>query len=151
MKYLILILTLLLANQSIAQQKIYKWTDANGNVHYSEEKPLNTQVKEVKVSTGASKPNMIQQEPAQEDKNETEPKSKDQIAVDEYNKKEKERITSLQNKQNCEIAKKNLATIQSTNRVRKIDPITGESVRLGDDQRKKALEAAKKLVRDLCK
>jgi len=152
MKYLILFLTLLLTSQTIAQQKIYKWTDADGKVHFTEKKPVDTQVKEIKVNTSKSKPKTNKVETSEEKTGDTDTaaKSKDQQAVDEYNKSEQERVSKLQNQENCKVAKKNLSTLERTNRVRKVDPTTGESVRMDDTQRNKALDAARKLIKDVC-
>ncbi len=154
MKIIILILTLLLSNQLIAKQKIYKWTDANGNVHYSEDKPINTQVKEVKVATGRSKPKntfMNKQENESEPTDSQETKSTDEKAFDEYNKREKERAEKRQNVESCKAAKKNLVTLQNSTRVRRKDPTTGEYMQMSNNQRNSALKSAKKLIRDVCK
>ena len=149
MKIIILLLTFILSTQLIANQKIYKWTDANGNVHYSEDKPVDTEVKEIKVNTGKSKPKAAEKQTP--DEQVSEPKSADELAVDEYNKIEQERVAKLQNQENCKVAKKNLATLQKTVRVRKLDPKTGEYIRMDDTQRLNALKSAKKLISDVCK
>lgn len=149
MKIIILLLTFILSAQVTANQKIYKWTDANGNVHYSEDKPVDTEVKEIKVNTGKSRPKVVEKKIP--DEQTSEPKSADELAVDEYNKNEQERVAKMQNQENCKVAKKNLTTLQQTVRVRKLDPKTGEYARMGDTQRLNALKSAKKLVSDVCK
>ncbi len=152
MKIIVLILTLLLSNQLVAEPKIYKWTDANGNVHYTEKKPSNTEVKEIKMRTGKSKPkNTSTASQENESLDSIEIKSNDQQSFDEYNRKEKERAAKFQQAANCKVAKKNLATLQATVRVRKKDPITGEYVRMDDAQRIQSIKAAKKLISGVCK
>lgn len=153
MKTIILILTLLLSNQLVAKQKIYKWTDADGNVHYTENKPSNTKVKEVKVDTGKSKPKNVfrtNQEDQSADSKEIQ-SSTDNQAFDEYNQRERNRAAKVQKAERCKVAKKNLATLQATIRVRRKDPNTGEYVRMDDNQRTDAMKSAKKLIRDVCK
>ena len=154
MKIFALIIGLFLLNTVEAKQKFYKWTDADGNIHYSETKPKNQKVSEIKVHTSqpsitTNKQNNTEHTDDSENTENTE-KSADQQAVDEYNKKEKARAEIQQNKSNCKIAKKNLATLQQTTRVRKIDPKSGEYIRMDDSQRLESLAAAKKLIKDVC-
>lgn len=154
MKIIILILTFLLSNQLIAKQKIYKWTDAHGNVHYSENKPHNTEVKEVKVATGKSKPKntfMNRQESESEANESNETKSASEKAFDEYNQREKQRAEKQQNKESCKIAKKNLITLQNSFRVRRKDPTTGEYSYMSGNQHSNAIKSAKKLIQEVCK
>ncbi|MBL4660687.1 MAG: DUF4124 domain-containing protein [Alcanivoracaceae bacterium] len=51
MKYFAILMGLFLFSNIDAKQKYYKWTDADGNTHYSEKKPFNKKTAEVKVST----------------------------------------------------------------------------------------------------
>lgn len=151
MKTIILILGLLTLNQSIAKNKIYKWTDVNGNVHYSQDKPQDTVVNEVKINKGKSKSKTVEKVASEIISEAPETKSADEKAIDDYNKNEQARAAKNQNKENCKIAKKNLATLQKTRRIRKIDPETGESIQMDDSQRIAALKSAKKLISDICK
>jgi len=154
MKTIVLITGLFLLSTVDAKQKYYKWTDADGNIHYSESKPENKSVSEVKVS---SKQPSITTAKSNDDNssaptnNQATIKSANEEAIDEYNKKEKARVEKFQREENCKAAKQNLATLQHTQRVRKIDPKTGESIRMNDSQRMQALAAAKKLIKDVCK
>jgi len=154
MKYLLLFTFLLAYNLSDAKQKFYKWTDADGNTHYSEKKPQQQKTSEVNVSTSYSQPvNYSKNDSSQEEDQTTdeEEKTAEQKAIDEYNKTEKEKVLAKQNKENCKIAKKNLATLQQTVRVRKINPATGEYIRLDDTQRVKMMKTAKKSIKELCR
>jgi hypothetical protein len=153
MKTIVLILGLFLLNPVEAKQKYYKWKDADGNIHYSESKPINNAASEMKVRT--SQPSIT---PAiNEDKTdsgqatiENTEKSENEKAFDAYNEKEKVRVEELNNKESCKTAKQNLATLQKTQRVRTLDKITGEYTRMDDTQRLNALKAAKKLIKDVC-
>jgi hypothetical protein len=154
MKIIILIFGLFLLNAVEAKQKYYKWTDADGNIHYTESKPANKPVTEVKVNTSqptiAPVKNKDIDTTTESDEENTQ-KSENEKAFDEYNEKEKLRVEKQQNKENCKIAKQNLITFQNSRRVRKIDPETGESTRMDDSQRLNGLKAAKKLIKEVCK
>lgn len=154
MKTIVLIIGLFLLNSVEAKQKYYKWKDADGNIHYSESKPSNKAASEVKVNT--SRPTTIpvknddDSDSSQEDTINAE-KSENEKAFDAYNEKEKIRVEKLNNMENCKIAKQNLSNLQQTQRVRKLDPKTGEYTRLDDSQRMSSLNAAKKLIKEVCK
>ncbi len=155
MKIFTLILALFIITQADAK-KFYKWVDADGNTHYSETKPDNKQTSEVKVyantpsgATTTYQSRKDKEKAAEEENNgELTQEHKD---VEEYNKKEKERVQKAQDKANCNIAKKNLATLQATVRVRQKDPTTGEYVRMDDTQRLDMMKKAKKAIKKLCR
>lgn len=154
MKIIILILTLFIISQADAK-KFYKWVDADGNTHYSEKKPANKQTSEVKVyantPTGAQTTYQSKKDKDQAANEENNGElTQEQKDVEEYNKKEKERVQKKQDQANCKIAKKNLATLQATVRVRQKDPSTGEYIRMDDTQRIQMLKKVKKSIKELC-
>jgi hypothetical protein len=153
MKTIVLILGLFLLNSAEAKQKYYKWKDADGNIHYSESKPSNKAASEVKVdkSRSASPVNNDDDSDNNQENAENAEKSGNEKAFDAYNEKEKARVDKLNSKENCKITKQNLSKLQQTQRIRKLDPITGEYIRLDDSQRMNSLNAAKKLIKDVCK
>ena len=152
MKYLLILVLTFVITQANAKQKFYKWTDADGNVHYSESKPENKSVEEIKVNTLQPKvtPKETQEDEPVAGEN-TEGKTEEQIEAERINAESKAKIQKLQNELNCKNAKKNLETLTSTIRVSKTDPNTGERIRLDDNQRANLLAEAKKTVKDLCK
>ncbi len=154
MKIFTLILALFIMTQANAK-KFYKWVDADGNTHYSEKKPANKQTSEVKVyantPTGAQTTYQSRKDKEKAAQEETNSElTQEQKDVEEYNKKEKERVQKAQDKANCKIAKKNLATLQATVRVRQKDPTTGEYIRLDDTQRLEMMKKAKQAIKKLC-
>ena len=153
MKYFAILMGLFLFSNIDAKQKYYKWTDADGNTHYSEKKPFNKKTAEVKVST--HQPTVISH-PDENDgddstSNNDDEKSPEQKAVDEYNKNEQARVSAVQNQENCKIAKKNYATLQDTVRIRQKNPATGEYIRMDDKQRVLMMKNAKQAISELCK
>jgi len=152
MKYLLLFITLLAFSSSDAKKKYYKWTDENGNIHYTEKKPTNKNSSEVKVSNRKpSETPTKYKETDQQSSNVEEKVAPEQANVDEYNNVMKEKTKAIQDKANCKVARDNLATLQRTVRVRQKDPETGEFVRLGDSERMQMLELSKQSIKDLCK
>ena len=146
MKCFLLLIGLLLFNPIDAKQKYYKWTDADGNTHYSETKPLNKQTDEIKVNT--HQPTIISHNNEQE--SEPDEKSPEEKEIDEYNKNEHARVMTAQNKANCAVAKKNLKTLQDTLRVKRKDPTTGEYIRMDDTQRIEMMKKSTQSIKDLC-
>ena len=151
MKFLLIFIGLLCFNHIEAKQKFYKWTDADGNTHYSEQKPKNKQVDEVKVYSGSSsvQNNSSNDEPGEPESGEE--KSEEEKAIDEYNANEKARVNKLQSKENCKAAKKNLDTLQRTFLFKQKDPETGKLVYVNNDNRKAMIKRAKKTIKKNCK
>ncbi len=149
MKYFIFIILLFTFNQIEAKQKYYKWTDAEGNTHYTENKPSNQQTSEIKVSTHQPKISepIVEETKSEEDVAELTDEQKETI---EFNKKEKERVMKAQNKANCEIAKKNLATLQEASLVKRTNPATGELIRMDNSNKIQMMKKVKKSIKDLC-
>ncbi len=152
MKIFALLIGLLLLNCADAKQKYYKWTDADGNIHYTEKKPQNKKTSEVKVNT--SKPQVNYNNKSQEDEEDqdgtNDERTSEQKAIEEFNEQEKARVTAAQNIENCKVAKKNYATLQKTVRVRQKNPETGEIIRIDSKQRMAMLERSKQSIKDLC-
>ena len=148
MKYLLILISLMLFSETEAREKFYKWTDADGNIHYTQQKPEDIKTSEVKIHDSVSNGLQTKQDDTPDADEELTPEQK-QVA--EYNKALQAKTKAIQDKANCKVARKNLATLQNTVRVRKKDPNTGEFVRMDDDQRMQMLKLAKQSIKDLCK
>jgi len=148
MKYTILLISLLAFNATEAREKYYKWTDAEGTIHYSKKKPQETQVSEVKIHDSVSTSPQSQQNDANDS---TEPeKSAEEKQIDAYNQALKEKSQRFQDKANCKIAKNNLLELQRTLRVSRKDPKTGQRIRLSDNERVQMMATAKQQIKNLC-
>lgn len=132
-----------------AREKFYKWTDAEGNIHYSQKKPQETKVSEIKLHDSISTSSQNKQKNLN-DSSEPE-KSTEEKQIDTYNQALKDKTKKFQDKANCKIAKNNLLELQRTIRVSRIDQKTGEKIRLDDNQRVQMIATAKKQIKDLCK
>jgi type IV secretory pathway VirJ component len=125
-----------------AQQLIYKWTDAQGQIQYSELAPP-TGTKYEMVQKPGTGPNAA----ASVDLNKEQADLAKQAA--EQAQKEKEQVEKSQKEaddtrtKNCEVSKKNVAALQSDSPVIKTDS-QGNKVTLDTEQRTAELKKAQK-------
>lgn len=150
MKYLIILIALFIYSQVDAKQEIYKWTDEDGNVHYTENKPENKQLDEVKLYNSKSTPLVKEQ-----DKNTPilpeEELTAEQKAAIEYNQAEQLRVQKIQDRENCIIAQKNKITLEKSIGVKRKNPATGEYIKMDKAEVNKKLKEMKKAIKKLCK
>lgn len=131
-----LLLTTLMIFVSSASAGLYKWVDDEGNVHYSQKRPINKQFERLKApapSPDGSKPlyNSIKQN-----------KNKGGAVATETAKLEKLRAD------NCKGAKKNLESYTLYRRFRDKD---GNITRVDDKERAKQIAEAKQAINEFCK
>ena len=128
--------------------KIYKWTDAEGNVHYGSEKPVDAEAEKMKVDTG--KTGVDRGAKALDDLK--------QEADDEAERIKEEGIPAQppvpslpmkEVKRRCEAAKKDLATIQSRGQLRERDE-QGNTRYVSEEEKQRRIKAAQKQVREYC-
>lgn len=124
-------------------EKIYKWVDEDGQIHYSSQKPVGHEAEAVKVKKG---PKVTPAEPGKQAATDTQNTDEDAAAKAQLAKTDAENMRRL-----CEQAKKNMAALNATVRVSKIDEKTGESVRMTDEQRVEAMKNAQKAFKEYCK
>lgn len=153
MKFLIILITVIFSSQINGKEKFYKWTDADGNTHYTKTKPTNTESDEIKVNNNS--PTTVKEQSLkgeEDDSNESteEEKTPEQKAIDDFNANEKKRVQAKQDKANCKIARKNLKTLQQTVRVTRKNPATGEMIRMDDKERMAMLKKSKDSIKKLC-
>ena len=125
----------------MAQQFIYKWTDEQGMVQYSElPPPSGVKYEQVRKPTGAlpgAAPAVSQQQ------------AKEQEALAQEEAKQKEQAEQAQKQiedvraKNCEIAKKNVQVLQGDTQVVRTDP-KGNKIVLDAEQRAAELQKAQK-------
>lgn len=131
----ILLLTAMMIFASSASAGLYKWVDDEGNVHYSQKRPANQQFERLKAPPPAAPK---QNQPLYQTNQNEEKK--------DLSKTESEKNLKLR-KQNCEFAKKNLATYQIVRRVKGPD---GKVIRLDDKERAKRIEESKEAINQFC-
>jgi len=138
-----IVILLILCAMPLAAQKIYKWVDENGQVHYSSKKPPGQEAEKLNIRTNEPKPAPEAEQQAAEAGEEEE--------VDDETKAELAKLDAQNLRRSCDQAKKNLTALQNSYRVAQQDPDTGEMVRLSDNQRGAALKQAKDNIKEFCK
>ena len=109
----LIIPTILLCLAFSSHAEIYKWTDENGNTHYSDIKPNQTSSETLNIKTSKSqKETKSPQQASQEltERNQTELEAKAQQLKEATQKREREA--------QCETIRSNLKTIQENSRIK---------------------------------
>jgi len=130
----VLLLTILMIFAGSAYAGLYKWVDNEGNVHYSQKRPLGKQYKRLKAPASApenSKPLYSS----------SSKKSENDAVSAETDKNAKLRQT------NCARAKKHLNTYQVYSRIRGKDGVVRN---IGAEERNREVNKAKQLISDFC-
>jgi hypothetical protein len=127
---LLLFLSLSFFFTSAQAVSLYKWTDEEGNVHYSQSPPEDRNAEEMQVKD----------EPVPET-----PEQAMDSAPPEGIGQDPERLKIRQRK--CEIARNNLAVYEASNRVQKED---GSIIVMSEEMRKMKIEEAQEKVKEFC-
>lgn len=149
MKLIILVIGLLLCDQIEAKQKFYKWTDADGNTHYSQEKPKDQKTDEINVDN--SPPPEVVVTNTTKEKVSNNRLTTEQKITEHYKKKEEAKKTAKKSKKGCIAAKKNLKKFQQAEPFRRQDPKTGKYTYLEDKDRAQMIKGLKQVIKKLCK
>ncbi len=151
----LLIMLIVMVSSQLLAQKIYKWVDENGQTHYSSTKPVGqeTETLKLKKPPKASQQNTPEQaadDPASAKESEqTAEEAKAEAAAEEAAKKELAQADLINNRKQCELARKNHAALNATVRVSRTNA-NGETVRMTDDERVNALKEAQKGIKRYC-
>ena len=130
---LIVSVACLLASSSTfaAKEKVYKWTDAKGQTHYSQHPPLNTETEVIKTQTGHSDPVNYS------------------VAAPKAEQKEEAKAELGKNKERCELARKSADTLKTYARIR-VKGDDGEYRYITPDEQKQKLTEATKAIEESC-
>lgn len=144
---IIIIIVLLTSNTVLAKQKYYKWTDENGSIHYSTEKPENNQTDELDISTRQPVLSETSEKAEPENSQETEEKS---YLEQRREKKQKAQQQVNKNRERCLDAKHAVTKYQQQVRMSRIDRETGETIYLDDSKREQIIQRAQQAVTKYC-
>ncbi len=144
---------------SYAAGTVYKWRDANGQMHFSDKPPPQGNAETIKIKdTPRRTPESATADTASAETADKQKQgaannamSDEQKAAQAALKRQQEAQRKAIRKQNCEIARKNLKTLKSTVRVRRLDPKTGQYVRVSDKQRMQKLRESQRKIREYCR
>jgi hypothetical protein len=148
MKLIPLILAMLFLNTANAKQKYYKWTDENGSIHYSTEKPENSQTDVLDISTRQPDIPAKTPQPEPQKSDETEEKS---YLEQRREKKQQAQKLAEKNRERCLDAKHAVTRYQQQVRMSRIDRETGEKIYLDDAKRAEIIKRAQQAVRKYCR
>lgn len=134
---MLLLTALMIFVSSASSAGLYKWVDDEGNVHYSQNPPIDKQFERLK------KP-----KPAEKSTTSLYPSSTtDADAAAEATIKSETAKSAKRKKENCEVGKNNLNVYQVYRRFRGKDGIVS---RISEEERAKKIAKAKQLIRDFC-
>ena len=139
-----------LAFAAHAHAELYKWTDAQGKVHYTDQPPsLNSQtVKHSAPGQAESTTKATQSLDAKEQDYQKRRKEAEEARAKADKEAEKARIA----RENCEKARKNLSTLQDANSTRVYSTnAAGQRTYMDDSARASALANSQKSVAEYCK
>jgi len=137
------VIVALLAFAGALPAKLYKWVDEDGNVTYSERKPPDKPVEEVKL-IGVPEVTPEQARQRLEQLNEkADALRKDRTFKENYTTETAEREARL--KENCETARQNLRILETASRVKAQD---GSFI--DDSARQAQIESTRKQIQDSC-
>ena len=117
-----------------APEKVYKWTDKRGQVHYSQHPPIGTQTEVVKPEIGHSEPVNYS------------------VTADNKTKEEKKADSvksSQKDPERCDAARKNLDTLKTFKRI-KVKGDDGEYRFLTPDEQQQHTNEAAKAIEESC-
>jgi len=143
MRRMILACSVLLALSTGATAgQIYKWVDAQGNVHFGSQPPEGQQAAEVNPNITQPKLSSEKKPQAAAPAEDSEQESIDAKVKEDVAKQEAER------KQYCENARTNLAQLENNPRVRIEDG--GEVRRIDENERQERISELKKSIAENC-
>ena len=141
-------MVIFISANAVLAGKIYKWTDAQGNVHYGSEKPADAEAEKMKVDTsttgvdtGAEALDNLKQQVDDEAER-----------IKEEGIPEKPPVPSLpmkEVKKRCQAARQDLATIQSRGQLKERDE-KGEVRYVSEEEKQRRIKAAKQQIREYC-
>jgi len=118
---------------------MYKWTDAQGNVHYTQEPPPEGNVKEMAPPPRVSAPSTTKGSSTNDEMDETKSAEGEKPLTPEQQEIYK---------RNCEAARGNLETYKTARRIQNAD---GGVVVMDDEIRAKKMQQAEEQIKKFCR
>lgn len=131
-KTLFTLLLLTALTSAVAAEKIYKWVDIQGNIHYSSEKPADNNANEIQITTKQNKDTLTSSSTPSKEKKQLSNKQK----LDAYLlKDQKARKKAARKRSTCKRAKTRLKKYKNAMSYRKKDPNSGGYIYLNETKR----------------
>jgi len=130
---------------------IYKWTDAEGNVHYSQQRPRDTSSEKMNVPQHAPTDTSTYKRPAlQSNDSENKNAADDKQKSDEPEEVKETKAEKKRRLAECEQVRQNLATMESRGRVRSKDK-DGNTRYLSQQEKEDRMASSRKKLAKYCK
>jgi hypothetical protein len=149
-RYLPLICALLAtgpAAQAANDETVYKWSDAEGEIHYSQVPPQNREYEVIRPSipssAGAQQSRKRLQEQVQAMDESQQERADKKLDAEEW-----ARIQQLR-RENCATARQNLAKLQQGGEKRYLTP-DGQVIRLSEEERQRRIDETNKQIEENC-
>ena len=142
----------------VAHAQAYKWVDKSGHVEYGDRPPPGAKVTPLRnvapppapAASAKGDAKAAQKGPLTPAQQELEFRRRMKAAQDAAAKADRERQAAEEKKQNCENAKQTLRTLQSGQRIARVDS-KGERYFISDEQRAQDTARARTAVSQWCK
>lgn len=150
MRFMPFLLILVLAAGPAAAERFYKWTDAEGKVHYTDEPPAQGEYEVLDPAASGSDPagptSAERARAWRERQKEAEAKeAAREAAIAEQRRAQEQR------EENCRRAREKARVLEQNTRIlMPPEEEGGEPVRMSDDERLQRLEEAREQVREFC-
>ena len=144
----IFLITLIALSPVTAYTGVYKWTDQDGKTHYSQTRPsADIQYENLRIHGRAPQSSETDDSKGKTDDKtaEKKPDTKDKKPAKKENKP-----LSKESKAACQAARKNLAQMQASGRIRQKDA-KGNINYLSDKQKQEAIKKEQKIIANNCK
>jgi len=128
---------------------IYKWTDADGNLHYGDRPSGQPSEERLKVTYNRTNAEALENRVQDQSDAENSRQEARAEAAEDKRAAEEDRRAAEQQKAQCESSRAKLRTLQAARRVYRTDE-AGEQVYLNDIQRAESLAKAESSVREAC-
>ncbi len=138
-----------LAFAAHAHADLYKWTDSQGKVHYTDQPPT-VNAKAVKGTASGQQTETTNQATQSLNAKEQEYQKRRKAADEARAKADKEAEQARIQRENCDKARNNLSNLQNSTRIYTNDA-AGHRVYMDDAARDSALANSQKAVADFCK
>ena len=137
-----------LACMSLAHAELYKWTDSQGKVHYTDQPPT-VNAQSIKPAQSGQAEATTQATKSLNDRDQAYKKRMDESEQARL-KAEKEAEQARVQRENCDKARNNLKSLQSSSRVYSTNS-AGQRTYMNEAERADALANTQKAVSDFCK
>jgi hypothetical protein len=126
---------------------IYKWSDDQGEIHYTQFPPAGREVERLNAPPPPAESPEVTEDDLQKQVETMEQQNEKQLQ-DARNADQRAEIQKVR-KQNCEAANKNLINLERGGNIRYMGP-DGKVIRLTEEERQKRIDEANKQIKENC-